>query len=601
MPAIRFLLGRNLAPLPQPMVAAARDPYLPPVEQIAPLDLNYLELRPRSDSRRFNPQIEKPHVEALETLRLEASGGVSDPVKMFEPAPPDRLFHHVVDWQASQTQFGCKTRRIVREGKRMCIEEFPWHAPEPVETLAPFLEPSVLAPDVSSRLLPGPIRDYQMEAIQRLLTQDILLLADDPGLGKTVVASVSLMALVQGGRVKRCLVACPKSMLLHWVDHLAMWAPGMVVYLVQGHRAQRKKDWHSNAHVFLADDETLAFDLEHEILSGRDLDFDVLVLDGALPLQSPPFNAMLERLRVKRRWVLTNTLPREAETWQAVLRVLTSDTQQPLETSSLLKAPRDISDVLLSRKKTQVARELPPLARQKIWLPFEEDHAKAYQEALSREREELRELGHHVSMVTIANAVNRLKQASNFAPGFEIGGKAKVLLELVEDITAANAKVVVFSQFRAGGLDPLQVILEAYGLLRLDGEMPESQIHEYLEAFREGEQWRVLLVQTGLQSDGLTLPDASYLVHYDPVWDPSLRSRSEREFWPFEKARLPLHIYELFVADSLDKGIYEMLHARGVSSRRGTAFLEMGAWDALCGVEDWMREIFMLEPSDNSQ
>jgi hypothetical protein len=204
-------------------------------------------------------------------------------------------------------------------------------------------------------------------------------------------------------------------------------------------------------------------------------------------------------------------------------------------------------------------------------------------------------------MVTIANAVNRLKQACNFAPGFEIGGKAKVLLELLEGITAADAKAVVFSQFRQGGLDPLQVILEAYGLLRLDNEMPETQIHEYLDAFREGEQWRVLLVQTGLRSDGLTLPDASYLVHFDPVWDPLLRSRSEREFWPFEKARLPLHVYELYVVDSLDKSIYEMLHAQGVSTVRGTTFLELGGWDALCGVDDWMREIFMLEPPGDAQ
>ncbi len=597
MPAFRFLVGRNLTPLPKPMVAAARDPHLLPVGQIAPLDLDYLELRPQSDPQQFNPQIEKCRVEALETLRPEASGGVSEPVLKFELAPPDRLFHHGVDWQDAQAQVGYNTRRIVREGKRIRFEDFPWHAPEPVETLTPFLEPSVLAPDVSSNILPGPIRDYQLEAIQRLLAQDVLLLADDPGLGKTVVACVSMMAHIQGGRVKRILVVCPKSMILHWVDHLTLWAPGVVVYLVQGHRAMRKKDWHSSAHVVLTDHETLAFDLEHEILSGSGLDFDVLVLDGALPYQSPPFGAALERLRAKRRWVLTNTLPREAETLQAVLRVLTSETQQPLGMSSLLATPGDLSDVLLRRKKSEVARDLPHLTRQEIWLPFEEDHAGAYQEALSHEQEELRELGQHVSMVTIASAVNRLKQAGNFAPGFEIGGKAKVLLELVEDITSADAKVVVFSQFRQGGLDPLQVILEAYGLLRLDSEMPESQIHEYLEAFREGERWRVLLVQTGMKSDGLTLPDASYLVHFDPVWDPSLRSRSEREFWPFEKARLPLHVYELFIVDSLDRSIYEMLYSRGVSSVRGTAFLQAGGWDAMCGLEDWMREIFKIEPS----
>jgi SNF2 family DNA or RNA helicase len=534
-------------------------------------------------------------------VRLEASGGITEPIKNFEPTPPDRLFQHDVDWEDAQTQFGFKVGQIAGRDKRLRVEEFPWHTPEQVETLAPYLEPSVLTPDVLFSVLPGPIRDYQMEAILRLLAQDILLLGDDPGLGKTVVACAGLLALIQLGRVARGLVVCPKSMILHWADHLALWAPGAVVYLVRGHRSQRKVDWRSSAHVFLTDPETLAFDLEHEILSGSGLKFDVLVLDGALPYQSPSFDASLEQLRVKRRWVLTNTLPREAETWEAVLRVLTSEIYRRLETTTLLATPRDLSEVILRRKKTQVARDLPNLTRQEIWLPFEAEHAEAYQEALNLAREELRELDDHVSMVTIANAVNRLKQACNFAPGFELGGKAKVLIELVDDITVANAKVVVFSQFHQGGLDSLQVILESYGLLRLDSNMTEDQIHESLEAFREDERWRVLLVQTGLKADGLTLPDASYLVHYDPVWDPSLRSRSEREFWPFEKARLPLHIYELYVVDSLDRDIYEMLQARGISSLRGSAFHEMGGWDAMCDLEYWMQEIFEIEPSDNAQ
>ena len=44
MPAFRFLIGNSLAPLPKPMVAAARDPYFPSASQIHPFDSGSLGL-----------------------------------------------------------------------------------------------------------------------------------------------------------------------------------------------------------------------------------------------------------------------------------------------------------------------------------------------------------------------------------------------------------------------------------------------------------------------------------------------------------------------------------------------------------------------------
>ncbi len=104
----------------------------------------------------------------------------------------------------------------------------------PIRSLQPLLTPSVLNQESADLYLPARAMDHQVEAINAFLKNDAFLLADDPGMGKTTSVCLALAAKMQAAQAQRALLACSEGSLHHTAKTLLDWAPGLSVTVVRG-------------------------------------------------------------------------------------------------------------------------------------------------------------------------------------------------------------------------------------------------------------------------------------------------------------------------------------------------------------------------------
>lgn len=99
---------------------------------------------------------------------------------------------------------------------------------------------------------------YQQAGVAYLSTARRALLADEPGLGKTVQTIRSLKKLHDAGEeVFPALIVCPNTLKKNWMREFAKWWPDVNVQVIKGTAAQRKKQFASDADVIVINWESL--------------------------------------------------------------------------------------------------------------------------------------------------------------------------------------------------------------------------------------------------------------------------------------------------------------------------------------------------------
>lgn len=434
-------------------------------------------------------------------------------------------------------------------------------SPAPVDLLQPILEPSVLNADTAAWILPDELRSTQIEAVNSLLSHKIFLLADDPGTGKSVAATVALMNQFQQHQIRRALVICNESGLRALARVLTCWAPGLQITVVSGSQELRSLDWSTPANVYLVTEENLRADIEESRLAGDDLHFDLILLDDiqVTGLRFRNFPGVLNQLSSEVRWAVAGALPETVEDWTGLFKFLAPDEVKGTAGISLPDVKRRFQKFVLRRTKEQMRSDLPARHREFLWFDLTGVQSKRYEEVLAEERYRLSQLGEAVQPTHIETSLSRLQIASNFAPGVLDGAKVRALVDQVEQIAAAGAKAVIFSQFSEEGIERLHPVVEPYGVLKLNRDEPDEQRKRILSAFRDQEHWHVLLLETGVQVGEDALIEATYIIHFDHHWNPASRLKAELQLHPMIFRAVPVNIYEFWIAGTVDEGLYRML------------------------------------------
>lgn len=99
---------------------------------------------------------------------------------------------------------------------------------------------------------------HQRAGVAFLSTARRALLADEPGLGKTAQAIRALKAMHDAGEeVFPALIVCPNTLKKNWAREFEKWWPGISTQVVKGSAVQRKKQFASEADVFIINWESL--------------------------------------------------------------------------------------------------------------------------------------------------------------------------------------------------------------------------------------------------------------------------------------------------------------------------------------------------------
>lgn len=409
--------------------------------------------------------------------------------------------------------------------------------------------------EIQTRVAPPPpdaiqaaLRPYQVEGFQFLayLTKNSFggVLADDMGLGKTLQTLTWFAWLRSEGLAKHpFLVVCPKSVQDNWRAECTRFLPDLRVETwTKGTTGQPGLDGSADLLVIhygqlRAHEEKL-----------RAVRWTAVVLDEAQAIKNPSSqNAKAAcALTAAHRLALTGTPVenRLLDLWSifafAMPGVLGSRAAftRNFDGQSDALARRRLAartrPFLLRRTKSEVAKDLPERVEEDLIVELEDDQLALYQAEVKRARAQLlkvetaRELDK--LRFNILTSLLRLRQICCHPKlvGFEkstTSAKLDALRDLLEPLLQEGQKVVVFSQF----LEMLDLIgtecaERSWKTFRLDGGTDNRG--ELVDNFQSHEGPAVFLISLKAGGSGLNLTAASYVVLFDPWWNPAVEAQA---------------------------------------------------------------------------
>lgn len=446
--------------------------------------------------------------------------------------------------------------------------------------------------------LPHPLRDYQKLGITFLVDHESALLADEMGTGKTVMSTVALRLLFKTGKVKKALIICPVNLLKVWQDHLLDWASELEFTVVRGTKEVRELDWKYPAHVYLTNYETIRTDfltdplITPEILSS----FDVVIIDEAQKIKNriSEQSKAVKMVRPKYRWALTGTpVENRLDDLVSIFEFVKPNYLRSEGLTPSL-AVQYIKPFFLRRLKKDVLKDLPPKTKEVIWLELEQAQKEEYDEARRVGTGKLESLGAKVTKVHIFTLINQLKQICNFASN-GASSKVKALIERVEEIRDNDQKVIVFSQYVEQGVGKLEEVLKPFGVAVMKGGMSLPDKEASIKQFKSDPDITVFLptIQTG--GVGLTLTEASYVIHFDHLWNPAIMWQAEDRVHRHGQTR-GVNIYSFWMRNTIEERIYQKLYEKGLLFEEVVNGLSEKAIEQMISTEEWL-EILGVDTS----
>jgi hypothetical protein len=496
--------------------------------------------------------------ETMADLGLDGLGVTPQKVAMLHAAQLD---------DASLQRFGDEQARVLRQ----CINEFEG------------IEPTALPGSIHAELRP-----YQKAGFDFLcrLTRLKLggVLADDMGLGKTLqtLAWLAWMREQNARRPKPALVICPASVLHNWRREANRFTPQIQVLVLESGAARHNLRKQIPQHDLIVTNYAL---LRRDLEALQKFEFRAIILDEAQFIKNPSAQVTqsVKQLRADQRLALTGT-PLEnrlLDLWSIVdfiqpgylgSQTHFNETYEPRgaaeDTAWAQKIARrrlaaKLRPLMLRRLKRQVAQDLPDRIEERRDCELGELQRKLYLAELRRSREKVMqtvaEKGVAKSKIHVLAALTRLRQICchpQLVGNDSASGKTETLFELLDPLLAEGQKVLVFSQF----VQMLQVLEKECQLRQipthiLTGETKDRQ--EVVNAFQSDQAAAVFLLSLRAAGTGLNLTTASYVVLYDPWWNPAVEAQAIDRSHRIGQTRT-VNAYRLIAPGTVEEKIWEL-------------------------------------------
>ena len=402
--------------------------------------------------------------------------------------------------------------------------------------------------------LQASLRPYQLEGYHFLayLSENRFggILADDMGLGKTLQTLAWLLWLRakatenKPGPVKPTLVVCPKSVMDNWRSESVKFAPGLRVRLWSQSEVERLPSEVSDADVHVINYTHLR--TMNTVLTP--LEWLAVILDEGQYIKNPDSQTAqaARSLVAEQRLVLTGTPieNRLLDLWslmsfampgllstRAQFQKLYDGVGDPLARRRLSARVRPF---LLRRTKSQVATDLPSRTEEELLCELEGEQKTLYRAELKRAQQMLlqiktqkqlsKEHFHFLASLIRLRQICCSPQLVN-PKSKEQGAKLEALVDQLEPLMQEGHKVLVFSQF-----------VEMLELIRAEVESREwhhflltgstENRGELVANFQAHEGASIFLISLKAGGFGLNLTAASYVVLFDPWWNPAVENQA---------------------------------------------------------------------------
>jgi SNF2 family DNA or RNA helicase len=439
--------------------------------------------------------------------------------------------------------------------------------------------PESLQVDIASSIhSPLPLREYQQQGINFLsfLARENLggILADDMGLGKTAQTILWLSWLIEQSKSSesRCsLIVAPKSVVPNWIAEVTKFAPHLRIRIVDGHTVEELPQLHRSHDLLVT---TYALLRLHNVqFVGQP--WLAAVLDEAQFIKNPVAGVteVTKQLIAKHRLVLTGTPieNRLLDLWSIMdfcnpgllgsERSFRQLVGKETPSKAILRwLSKQVRPFLLRRTKSQVLPELPPKTETDRICEMEGVQRTLYQAEAKRIRQMLLKITSPAELqevrFNVLAGLTRLRQIACHPklvdPKLQNATSAKVesLFELLEELRAENAKVVVFSQFTT----MLSILTEAANARGWENVVLTGQTQDragIIDQFKHSPNACIFFISLRAGGFGINLTEASYVVLFDPWWNPAVESQAIDRCHRIGQSS-PVIAYRLLSADTIE-------------------------------------------------
>ncbi|MDQ8202034.1 DEAD/DEAH box helicase [Pelagicoccus sp. SDUM812003] len=397
------------------------------------------------------------------------------------------------------------------------------------------------------------LRPYQVEGFRFLCRLSLMgfggVLADDMGLGKTLQTLAWFMWLARrkgASQTFRALVVCPKSVMDNWIQEPLKF--GADLSSVSFSPALLGEEALGKANIVVANYAQLRLQSEYFLSQS----WDVAALDEAHYIKSPSSQTtkVAYQLNAASRLALSGTPVENSLTdlWSlmrfAMPRLLgpqaafKANYELAKNPEALAGLKRRVRPFILRRLKSEVAKDLPERIEEERHCVLEGAQRRLYDEELENARSTLESIrseedwqGQRFGMLQVLLRLRqiccdpRLIKEGGRSEGDAQSAKLSALRDVLEPLVAEGHKALVFSQF-VSMLEILKKQLSSWGIgsLLLTGKTRNRK--ELVDRFQSQGGEQVFLLSLKAAGSGLNLTAASYVVLFDPWWNPAVEAQA---------------------------------------------------------------------------
>lgn len=403
-------------------------------------------------------------------------------------------------------------------------------------------------------------------------------LADDMGLGKTLQTLALLLKLK---RLKRdiiindpisssnefdlfdeennsgeeiqpaSLIVVPTSLVYNWANEIKKFTPGLKVFKYVGSQRKKVVELEKIAQFYDVIITTYGTVRNDSALLAK-TEFYYLILDESQSIKnaaSKTYKAAM-KLRGKHKLVITGT-PIEnslSDLWSQMnflnpgilgnlaffRRMFITPIEKHANQEQQEKLMMMIRPFILRRKKSEVAKDLPPLVEQVHYCPLVGEQQKMYEEEKSVIRNSIlaniEQEGMAKSSFLVLQGLTKLRQLANHPCLLDeeldiSSGKFDEIFRMLQNLVAEKHKVLIFSSF-VTHLELLQNKIEEenWKFSKLTGKTTKRE--KVIKEFQEDAENRIFLISLKAGGVGLNLTEADYVFIIDPWWNPASENQA---------------------------------------------------------------------------
>lgn len=407
--------------------------------------------------------------------------------------------------------------------------------------------------------LKASLRGYQAFGAKYALVQERSILGDEMGLGKTVEALAALCHLRAEGR-GTAMVVCPASVVANWRTEIRRHTK-LASHVVHGAERDRAyRSWVRQGGVAITTFDALRR-LDVPTGDGEGPAVSMLVVDEAHYVKNP----RTHRAQAVARWAsqservlfLTGTpMENRVEEFRALIDHLQPDVARLVNAAAALAGPvafqTAVAPAYLRRNQVDVLNELPEQIPSLDWVDPSPEDLRTYREAV------------------VARAFPTMRRAAYLSiedggptAEVEIDASAKTsrLIDIIEEASEEDLKVVVFSYFR----DVLDRVTRAAELALpgavfgpLTGSTPAAERQRLVDGLSSHAGGAVLTSQIEAGGVGLNIQAASVVVLCEPQWKPTVESQAIARCHRMGQVRR-VQVHRLLLEETVDQRMLAVL------------------------------------------